>query len=79
LATSIRTLPFRPSSPASSRASSETAPAVVLTTISPWAAASAKVPIPTSGCFSCQAPNGGCRRLFLACFDAYAYTRPLRM
>ncbi len=42
-------LPARCASPASRSASNATAPAVALTTSSPWAAASAKVPTRASG------------------------------
>src|SRR5918998_5588370 len=56
---STRTFPVRLSSPASSSASNETAPAVALRTISPWAVASPNVPSCTSGCSCCQALKGG--------------------
>jgi hypothetical protein len=56
---STRTLPARLASLASRRASSEAPPSVALTTSSPWAAASAKLPSFTSGCCSYQIRNGG--------------------
>src|SRR5215212_3878329 len=57
--TSIRSLPFRLSSPAISSASKETTPEVALTTISPWAAASLNAPSRTPWCSCCQALKGG--------------------
>jgi hypothetical protein len=56
---STSTLPARFASPACRRASSEVSPAVALTTSSPWAAASAKLPSFASGCCSYQTLNGG--------------------
>jgi hypothetical protein len=56
---STKTLPFKLSSPANSSASKETAPAVALTTISPWAVASPNVPSCTSWCSCCQALKVG--------------------